>query len=275
MVIKYWKQIKLQLTLVLGFSSLSWMNLDLRLFAQTNINSRSQDINDIEGIILVSGQKQPQPPNLGTPTTTRGTGTRGNCSYKGDSAPLTSLVGNDSLTKTLKKYPSFWIYIPYSVAEVSNAEFTLQDGENDLYRSSLKMPADIPGIVEIKLPETVSPLKTGKSYRWYFEINCPSLASNSGDLYESDTLTGIVEKVAPPPELKKELQTTTATLERTKILAKHGIWHDALTEIAKLRLQNPQQISYQKLWNELLSQPHVGLSDVSSEKIVGTVQQLN
>ncbi|MEM6613738.1 MAG: hypothetical protein AAF652_16060 [Cyanobacteria bacterium P01_C01_bin.72] len=93
MNIKNEKLIKVKLTLLLGFSSLTWSNLNLRLFAQADTNYHIQNTKDI---IFVSDNEATEPPDYGTPETPRGTGSRGSCSYEKDLVLLTSLVGNYS-----------------------------------------------------------------------------------------------------------------------------------------------------------------------------------
>ena len=120
----------------------------------------------------------PDPPDRGTPTSNRGTGSRGDCLYKPNKPLLTSLVGSNNLDLTISDRPTFWVYVPYTQQEAPSGEFSLQDGENDVYRTRFQLPAT-PGIVSISLPATQKPLEVGKTYRWYFEMNCPLCSKRS------------------------------------------------------------------------------------------------
>ena len=263
MIIETKKSKKILLSVAIGLTAAICLDFGLILLAHNSGNASEQNI---ENIIFVPTQKQPEPPKHGTPKTTRGTGSRGNCPYKQDVPPLTALGGGGNLTQTLNARPSFWVYVPYSSTEVSTAEFTLQDGESDLYRGFVSIPANKSGIIEIKLPSTVAPLKTGKQYRWYFEISCsPETEEN---ITAFATLTGIVKKVEISTALELELNRAENDLERIKIVAKHGMWYDTLTYLAQLRLKKQSSSLPKRLWENILSQENVGLVEIAEQPIL-------
>lgn len=263
MIIETKKFTKILSSVAIGLTAAICLDFGLILLAHNSGNASEQNI---ENIIFVPTQKQPEPPKHGTPKTTRGTGSRGNCPYKQDVPPLTALGGGGNLTQTLNERPSFWVYVPYSSSEVSTAEFTLQAGESDLYRGSVNLSAKRSGIVEIKLPPTVTPLETGKQYRWYFEISCSSETEENITAFA--TLTGIVKRVTTPTTLERGLTTAKSDIERIKILAQHGIWYDTLAHLVQLRLQQQSSVSSERLWQNILSQNNVGLTEIAQQPIL-------
>lgn len=233
--------------------------------AQTTENENKSSI------IFVPAAKQPEPPDKGTPESNEGAGSRGNCPYEANTLPPTSLVGNHNLTTTLSGHPSFWVYVPYSTEQVYKAEFALQDEDQDLYRDSIELPTNAPGIIEIKLPSTVSPLKIGQQYRWYFELSC-SEVMNVENLSSSDVLTGVVKRMPPSSSLNYDLKMAQTPLERVEVFSKYGIWHETLAQLIQLRQAEPENNSHRNLWQKILSQPNVGLTNVAQKLILGTVK---
>lgn len=213
---------------------------------------------------------QQEPPDRGTPKSEEGTGSRGDCLHKPSLPPLKSLAGNNHLKLTTSDRPTFWVYLPYTQAEAAYGEFSLQNGDNEIYSTRFQLPTK-PGIVSVSLPSMIAPLEVGKQYRWYFDINCSALAS-SDDLSTPACLTGMVERVSFADNFVQELKIASKPLNRIAIYAKQGIWYDAVTELAQLRLQQPENPTLKQAWHKLLSDRHVNLADISSEPILGRVK---
>ena len=254
---------QLKCILIAAWIPVSLMSCSTLSLAQTDhpVSNRSKQI----PIRFIPAK--PDPPDKGTPTTDQGTGSRGDCLYKKDFPPLTSLVGGKNLALTADEHPQFWVYVPYTPQEAPSGEFSLQDGENEVYRTRFQLPAT-PGIVSISLPSTAKSLEVGKTYRWYFDINCPR--SQSSDQRPA-SLTGVVQRVAPSSELENELKAAKTPLERIAAFAQHHIWFNALTEFALLRQKESQNPTLKSAWVELLSDQNVGLEKVAQEPISGSV----
>ncbi|WP_256871891.1 DUF928 domain-containing protein [Nostoc sp. TCL26-01] len=213
------------------------------------------------------------PPDRGTPPSNEGTGSRGDCLTTQNTLPLTTLVGSPNLKLTVKEHPTFWIYIPYTQKEANEGEFSLQDGDAEILRTRFKLPST-PGIISMTLPSTASPLVIGKEYRWYLDINCSSPRSSS----ESPTpasLTGLVQRVSISSQLQQELNAAKTPLEKISTYAENGIWIEALTELAQLRLREPQNLQLRNIWVELLSAKDVGLAKIAQEPILGLMTITN
>jgi hypothetical protein len=210
---------------------------------------------------------QPNLPDRGTPPAPDGTGSRGGCPYKKELPRLTNLGGSENLELTVDAHPTFWVYVPYTQKEVVSGEFSLQEGDNEVYSTHFQLPAT-PGIVSITLPSRVKPLEVGKKYNWYFDINCspPKLSE------PPDSVTGQVQRVARSRELESEFKAAKTPLERVAVYGKHHIWYELITEFAQLRLKQPQDPTLKQAWVELLSDRNVGLASVAQQPIVGTVK---
>lgn len=224
----------------------------------------------------VHSVQQPQLPDNGTPTGRReGAAGRGNCATE---SRLTALVPAFEKTlassegkatyvwgKTISEYPTFWFYVPYSSTSLRSVEFVLQDGEDDVYRSPITLP-ETPGIVSFRLPSTEKPLEVGKMYHWFFKVNVncdPKQLANTRD--SQDYVEGWVQRVKLNSRATRQLETATPQ-QRIAIYAANGIWHEALSAIADLRLLEPQAATLKDNWTEMLQ--FAGLSDIASKPIV-------
>ncbi len=268
LLLNWIKLIRLQIKglFILTWVLLSWVSCSMPLVAWAE-NQTSNDRKSQVQIKFIPVEKDP--PNRGTPPAKEGTGSRGNCIYKQDMPPLTRVVGDNQLKLTTKEYPTFWVYLPYTSESATNGEFSLQDGDSEIYRTRFQLPAKS-GIVGISLPSTIPALVVGKEYRWYFDINCYRFAS-SGNSPTPASVTGLVQRISISAELEKELKTAKTPLEQIVAYAKHGIWYETVTELAQLRLQEPNNPMLKKVWIELLSTENVGLKKVSQEPIVGNI----
>lgn len=214
--------------------------------------------------------KKDDPPDRGTPPSSDGTGSRGDCLVKQNKPPLTRVAGSNALKLTMSKYPTFWVYVPYTPQEAPNGEFSLQDGDKEVYRTRFQLPAT-PGIVSISLPANVSPLTVGKKYRWYVDISCPRSKVADESLTPA-SVTGLVQLVTPNSALQNQLKVAKNPLEKIAIYAQNGIWFETVTELAQLRLQEPENSNFKKLWVDLFTSKNVGLSRIANEPIIGAIK---
>ena len=258
-------QFKIKTLLLAAFSIGSLIGYPTVLLAESDglINKSSPQFS----IRFNSTQRKP-PKRGGNPRTSEGTGSRGDCLYQKDKPQLTRLVGGKNLQLTVDKYPKLWFHSSLSREEAPVGEFSLQHGDDEVYQTRFQLPAK-PGVFSISLPPTAPGLEVGKKYRFYVEINCPS-ADNSDDSSTPASLTGVVERVEVSSELSRDLKAAKTPLERINVFAKYSIWLNTLTELAQLRIKQPQNTNLKNSWIELLSQPEVGLEKVSQEPIVET-----
>lgn len=146
---------------------------------------------------------------------------------------------------TVSDRPTFWFYVPYPLTRDLATEFVLQDEQGKyLYQTSLAQSGTPPGVVSVTLPATVPPLEVDKRYHWYFLIYCTA----SNPMF----VDGWVERKP------NALSQTALSREQAQRYAANGIWYDALTTLAQLRRQKPQDSTLTQDWTNLLQSAGLG-----------------
>jgi hypothetical protein len=159
---------------------------------------------------------------------------------------LTALVPKTNLGLTIAERPTFWFYVPYASNSILSLEFSLLEQGKAIYNQTFPLTGT-PGIVSIRLPETVPPLAVEELYTWRFKVqaNCQDGTTK----YEE--VDGKVKRVALSPQLKDELEKATPS-ERTALYAENGLWFDTLTTLIELRRTKPKDKELQTDWIDLL-----------------------
>ncbi|MBD2533690.1 DUF928 domain-containing protein [Nostoc flagelliforme FACHB-838] len=203
----------------------------------------------------------PPPPDRGVPGD-RGEGaSRGNCSTLG--LPLTALVpsykqrlnqgaGETTITQvwglTSVEQPSFWFYIPYKQSSIQGIEFVLQTDKNKtIHRAEISAPP-VPGIVRVQLQNNKVFLENDKLYHWFFKVK---VICNPKQSVTLDYVEGWVQRVNLNVALRDQLKQSSPQ-QQAAIYAKNGIWYDALTTLAELRLTGSQDSGLTEDWKNLL-----------------------
>jgi len=185
-----------------------------------------------------------KPRRRGTPRTTAGGATRSFCVI--GSTPLTILAPEAQPGLTTVSHPTFFVYVPHTVAK--SAEFVIKnDQDEDIYRSSVEIKSDTAGILQIKLPENAPALETGESYKWYFALKC-----NVGDRLNDALVSAWITREAPDLELQSKLNDRSSPREKAEVYADAGYWYDTLAQMALLRQSNPNSAQIQQEWAQLL-----------------------
>ena len=102
-------------------------------------------------------------------------------------------------------------------------------------------------------------LETDAPYLWSVAL-IPDEAARSGDVVAS----GMIERVAIPPDLEARLSNSGDGYARAMAYATDGIWYDALAILSKLIRENPADATLRSQRAALLTQvglPAVGLPD--------------
>jgi len=239
-----------------------------------------------------SGNNRPNPTSTPKPNTTspptkvqsrratsrlRGLGTREGCPVV--DKPLTAIVtpiptDADSTAAettetlppaTIADHPTLWFYVPYSPDARLSAEFTLIDEkENDVYKTTFPLK-EKPGIIGLKLPETLSPLEAGKRYYWVFSVICqPNNRSQDNFVY------GDIERISPDSTLQAQLKKMSDPKAQSALYAEKELWPEALTTLAQARRRNLQDRTLQADWSNLLKS--MNLNDIASEPLTSCCQ---
>jgi tetratricopeptide (TPR) repeat protein len=200
----------------------------------------------------------------GRPGRLRMAASRGNCSLNGKAAvPLIATSKEAQLTTA--KHPTFFFSIPETAKKVQGLEFVLRDDESikPLYKETFK-PVEQAGIVSITIPANRYSLKTGKEYTWAFSMICDA-RSRDQDLY----LEGKIE-LLEDENLSEQIQQTNEPLEQAIIYTTAGFWENALSILANLRRQRPNDPEVEKYWTDLLNS--VELEEEANQPLLPSLQ---
>ncbi len=199
-------------------------------------------------------------PRVTTPLTALMPVTKGTSG--GQSASTTQTTSESVYGLTVAERPTFWFYVPYPLTSSRPVEFVLQDEDgNDIYQTQFTESGTVPGVVGLQLPPTVDPLEVGKRYRWYFLIYC--------NPEEPTFVEGWVERVALNPTLKTQLDQATTPQQKADLYAQAGIWYEAVTTLAELRRQKPNDQAVNAQWIELLQS--VDLEAIATEPVTSVL----
>jgi len=162
--------------------------------------------------------------------------------------PIIPATSSESvLGLTFADHPTIWFYVPYSLTPAHPVEFILQDDKGtEVYKTLLSESGSGPGVVGFKLPDTVPPLEVNKRYKWFFTIYC-----DANERSDSRAVEGWVQRVAPDPSLQRELGQATPE-QKAPLYMQKGVWYEAVTDLAELRRQKPNDATLKQKWDELM-----------------------
>nr|WP_279239811.1 DUF928 domain-containing protein [Scytonema sp. UIC 10036] len=165
---------------------------------------------------------------------------------------------------TVEASPTLWFYLPYLPKDIKTGKLELWD-ETDreprnyqqIYQGTFTV-AGTPGAIALSLPPTVK-LEPNKNYHWYLslDINCSSQN-------QSVDVNGWIQRA----KFNNTLAVQQQSVERTQVIlyAENGIWYDALSQLAQLRLSHPQAENFITDWQKLLRD--AGLEEFANKPIV-------
>ena len=241
--------LSLQLACIPGFLTIS------RAEAQTPVMNQKSPLQ-------WETAKYEPPLNIGAPRRISGAGTRGTC-LQNKTDKLITLLPENSSTRTIAQYPTFFAYVPPSTAKQIRFKLTDQS-QNTVYQTTLSL-SDQPGIVRVSVPAggAVNPLEVGKPYIVSFTLVC-----NPDDSSGNIVAGGVIQRVEPSAVLTRELQQASPRLQ-SSIYAKESLWLEALSTLAQLRHDKPSDSSLTTEWITLLDT--VGLGDIAQKPLVPVV----
>jgi len=151
---------------------------------------------------------------------------------------------------TAEAFPTLWFHIPELPDDVENLELMIQDDQNV---DVIPEPVDIllssdSGIYSIDWSVTRVPLELGKSHHWYLSIVCDADRPS-----RNPSIDGWVQRVSLTSAIEEQLESTTDEREQISLYIKDGIWHEALTRLAKLRCAFPDDEGLKEDWTTLLT----------------------
>lgn len=207
----------------------------------------------------------PPPPDRDAPGN-RGGGAGRNCGMANQTSTALvpqyqqSLPQGNTMTQvwgtTVLPAPTFWFDVPHAKGAIVAMEFILQDPTQptqELYRATLR-PPDQPGIIRVRLPQTVPALVAGASYQWFFKVRlqCGSTQAGVKPQISTEQLTGWVQRIQPDARFAAQLQQATPQ-QQISLYAENGVWFDLITTLAELSLKNPKDSTLTQDWRDLLT----------------------
>jgi len=219
---------------------------------------------NLEPLVFNSSNQTTGFENTGRPANQTSTGSRAPNSCVGrlialipGDRPLTTSPDDCSnpeslLALTVNDVPTFWFYLPPELAvSATAAEFVLLgEDQRPIYREQMA-PSSEAGVIGIRPAHS---LVANQVYRWVFQLEV------TGEPGLDPAVEGFVKYIQPDATLSQQLAAATLPQERIRVYANHGIWHDAFTELATLRLA--QDSATQSDWANLLDS--VGLGAIAN-----------
>jgi Domain of Unknown Function (DUF928) len=201
------------------------------------------------------------PADDGTPRSTRSGASRTLISSTCGALPL---LPESGLSLTTDEQLSLYTYFAKG-STVSNVILNVKSADqSEYYETSVSLPADKfvenGGVIEIKVDDALPALKTGEEYSWSMVLVCDGQLRPRPD---SPVLTGAVERVEP---VLAAQAADMPLAEQAKMYGEAGLWHDLLSTLALMRIENPNDAQSVEHWSEVLKS--VGLDDVAEAALI-------
>lgn len=176
------------------------------------------------------------------------------------SSPTDNNHSNDeeqAWSVTTQSHPSLLFYVPYTLTPDIALEFVLLDEHSQLLSKHAFTATLSPGVIRLAWPDSLEPLELGESYHWYFLVYC--------DAEDPEFVEGWIDRRALDPGLRLDIQQSSPR-EQIFLYTAHGIWQDAIAQLAALRQTHPSNLELVEDWETLLGL--VGLDDIAATPLV-------
>jgi hypothetical protein len=177
--------------------------------------------------------------------------------------PKSKLTPSKVWGLTANDRPTLWFYIPYSQASISRIDFTLKNRDSSagklIYQTSIK-PHEQAGIINFSLPKTSSPLAIDKLYQWQVKLTMkpqPDPKKVTSSKAEEISVTGWIQRASLNKKLSDLIARSTPN-QQAALYAENGFWYDALSALAVLRRDAPQDPEIQQDWENILKSVELG-----------------
>ncbi|ABA23733.1 Protein of unknown function DUF928 [Trichormus variabilis ATCC 29413] len=197
------------------------------------------------GMTPSMGQVTFRPPKAQAPKKSIGGASRDASSCGADvsatiQASVTPLLPKTNIGLTVAERPTIFVYVPQTNAKT--ALFALQDERGKQSYQRILHLSKKPGVIEIKLPSSVSALKIGQNYQWSLVMICTEELEP-----DSPWVSGWIRRVESHRNLSHQ-----PTVQLASKLANMGIWYDSLATLAELKRKQPNNPTVTTSWQELL-----------------------
>jgi hypothetical protein len=198
------------------------------------------------------------------PSYNLGTGAaRGNCNADDTGKiDVVALMPNTNIALTVAEKPT--VFFRVSKTSVQEATFNLlnENGERIIYEKTIPLN-NTGNVMSFTLPADAPALEVGKEYQWELVVNC-----DPDDKKGNPRVTTAIKRVQPSSTLMSKLAQAKPS-DRPFLYAEEGIWIDALSTLAKLRVANPNDSELKEEWTTLLES--AGLQNIATAPLIGSV----
>ena len=161
---------------------------------------------------------------------------------------------------TVQARPTILMHLP--ATQATQGFFSLKvetpdASERTLYNTTVTLTPNRAGIISWQLPEDAPALEVGKTYHWYFVLQCGD-SIRVGDPY----IDGWVRRIQPPETLSEPLPKE--EIEVAAIYGRAGIWYDLLATMAARYQAQPGNQQVLAQWQDLLTSETVGLGQLDN-----------
>lgn len=193
-----------------------------------------------------------RPPKRGAPSARVGGGTRG----AKNNLPRLYILAPDHVGLTSQEYPTLSWYL--SNPTPTRFEFSLVNDQEIEPILELSLNAgDKKGIQQLHLADYGIKLKPGVQYQWSVAL-IPNPAQRSSDIVAS----GMIERSRASSDISSRLRSADS-LEKPFIYAEEGYWYDALSVLAELISNQPDNEALKQQRASLLEQAGLPRLDVN------------
>jgi hypothetical protein len=151
---------------------------------------------------------------------------------------------------TVSDRPTFFVYIPKTIARSAELTLTNDSGTEFLTQFSIPITGEA-GVVGMTLPPQVI-LQENQTYHWSIALVCDSDDPSSNLLVD-----GWIERRPLDHNLAAQLAAASPA-DRPALYASAGLWQDTLAAIAALRFADPENPRVAADWESLLTSVNLG-----------------
>jgi Domain of Unknown Function (DUF928) len=175
---------------------------------------------------------------------------------------VVALMPQTKIGLTVAQKPTFLFRV--SKTSIQEAKFKLLNAKGDTIIYDKNFPLTNTGdVTSFTLPDDAPALEIGKEYQWELVVNC-----DPDDPAGNPRVKTAIKRVEPSSILVDKLAQAQPN-ERADLYAQEGIWLDALSTLAKLRIANPNDAELQEEWTSLLES--VGLKHIATIPVIGNI----
>ncbi len=161
---------------------------------------------------------------------------------------------------TTRDRPSFFAYIP---AGATKAVFSLRDQSEAYFHYEERDLQGQAGITEFALPHDLPALSVNQNYTWTMVVSCDASITPDDPQWRGQirrvSLDTLATDASQPP-------LNANSIDRAVWYGRHGVWLDALTEMAHLRQAQPLDPSVGQTWEHFLQS--AGLESISMQPFI-------